>query len=69
MIKAICDKCGKELFIRADDNEETIRNRMAVYEKTTAPLVDFYRERGLIVDVDANGTIEETFLKITELVK
>ncbi len=65
----ICDKCGKELYIRADDNEETIRQRMAVYEKTTAPLVGFYRERGLIVDVDANCTIEETFQKIIELVK
>lgn len=65
----VCDKCGKELYIRQDDNEETIRNRMAVYEKTTAPLVGFYREKGLIVDVDANGTIEETFLKIIELVK
>ena len=42
---------------------------MAVYEKTTAPLVGFYKERGLVVDVDANGTIEETFQKIIELVK
>ncbi len=65
----ICDKCGKELYIRQDDNEETIRNRMAVYEKTTAPLVDYYREKGLIVDVDANGTIEKTFQEIIELVK
>ncbi len=65
----ICSKCGKELFIRADDNEETIRNRMAVYEKTTAPLVDYYKARGLVVDVDANGSIEETFNKIIELIK
>lgn len=65
----VCDKCGAELFIRQDDNEETIRNRMAVYEKTTAPLVDYYKAKGLVVDVDANGTIEETFQKIIELVK
>ena len=42
---------------------------MAVYEKTTAPLVDYYKAKGLVVDVDANGTIEETFQKIIELVK
>ncbi|MBO5775757.1 MAG: adenylate kinase [Clostridia bacterium] len=65
----LCDKCGKELFIRDDDKDEVIRNRMAVYEKTTAPLVDFYKERGLVVDVDANGTIEETFNAIIKLVK
>lgn len=44
---------------RADDNEETIRNRLKVYEEQTAPLIDFYRERGVLVEVDGVGEIDE----------
>ncbi len=65
----VCDKCGKELFIRADDNPETIRARLAVYEKTTAPLVDYYKAKGLVIDVDASISIDETFNQIVKLVK
>ncbi len=64
-----CDKCGQKLFVRDDDKEDIIRNRLAVYEKNTAPLVDFYRERGLLVDVDADRTIDETFKDIIGLLK
>jgi Adenylate kinase (EC 2.7.4.3) len=44
---------------RADDNEETIRNRLKVYEEQTAPLIDLYRERGVLVEVDGVGEIDE----------
>ena len=44
---------------RSDDNEETIRSRMGVYREQTQPLIDFYRGRGLLREVDALGTIEE----------
>lgn len=44
---------------RADDNEETIRNRLDVYEEQTAPLIDLYRERGVLVEVDGVGEIDE----------
>ena len=44
---------------RADDNEETIRNRLNVYEEQTAPLIDLYRERGVLVEVDGVGEIDE----------
>lgn len=64
-----CDKCGQKLFIRDDDKEDIIRNRLSVYEQNTAPLVDFYRERGLLVDVDADRTIDETFKDIIGLLK
>lgn len=43
---------------RADDSEDTIRNRMRVYEEQTRPLLDYYRQRGLVVDVDGGQTIE-----------
>ena len=44
---------------RADDTEETIRNRLEVYEEQTAPLIDLYRERGVLVEVDGVGEIDE----------
>jgi adenylate kinase len=44
---------------RADDTEETVRNRFRVYEEQTAPLVDFYREKGLLVSVNGEGTIDD----------
>ncbi len=44
---------------RADDTEEVLRNRLAVYREQTAPLEDFYAERGLLVDVDGTGSVEE----------
>ena len=51
---------------RSDDNEETIRKRMQVYRKRTQPLIDYYRERGLLREVDALGTIEEIAKRIEE---
>lgn len=49
----VCDVChGKDLYQRADDNEETIKNRMAVYLKNTLPIVDYYNQRGVLVRVD-----------------
>ena len=52
---------------RADDNEATIANRLAVYQTQTAPLIDFYRAQGKVHTVVGNGTIEETSAKITAI--
>ena len=49
---------------RSDDNEETIRNRLRVYDETTRPLLDFYRERQILVDVDGDGPIPEVAARI-----
>ena len=43
---------------RADDNEAVIRNRLAVYQEQTAPLIDYYREKNLLVSVEAHGSVE-----------
>jgi adenylate kinase len=51
---------------RSDDDEETIRRRMEVYRRQTEPLVDYYRERGLVRRVDALGTIDEVEKRIEE---
>ncbi len=58
--EGICDKCGStELFHRADDNEETIRNRLTVYEKNTAPVIGFYADKGLLKRVNGIGKMED----------
>ena len=51
---------------RGDDNDETIRHRMEVYEKSTSPLLDFYRGRGILVEVDGTGTVEEVTDRIRQ---
>ena len=56
----VCDNCGAELYQRPDDNEETVRNRLAVYENQTAPSISHYREKGLIRDIDASVTPDRT---------
>ena len=58
---ALCDKCGGSLVQRADDNEETISTRLEVYQSQTSPVIDFYREQGLLLEVDAGGNIDEVY--------
>ena len=54
----VCDKCGGELFQREDDSEATVRHRLEVYARQTAPLLAYYSERGLLVPVAGEGSIE-----------
>ena len=65
----ICDKCGTALVIRADDREEVVRKRIETYEKQTAPLIKYYRDRGLLREVYASGLIEEIFQRTIEALK
>ena len=51
-VEGKCDKCGGELFQRHDDKEESIMHRMEVYHEQTEPLINFYREKGQITDID-----------------
>jgi adenylate kinase len=55
----ICDKCGGELYQRQDDDESTVLNRLQVYERQTAPLLDYYRERGLLRTVSGEGAVDK----------
>jgi adenylate kinase len=70
-VEGVCDHCGGKLFQREDDRPEAIRVRMATYEKSTRPLMDFYKKRGLLVTVMAGKVPEETFqrtmVKLTAL--
>lgn len=56
-----CKKCGGELIQRADDNEETVKSRLDVYVEQTSPLVDYYEEKGSLVNVDGDGDIVSVF--------
>ncbi len=57
--EGICDKCGKELIQRPDDRPETIENRLTVYQKDTAPLIEFYEKKGLLKRVPCEGEYQE----------
>jgi len=59
-----CTNAGGELIQREDDNEETISNRLDVYRDNTEPLIDFYRERGKLTTVNAEGTIDEVYERL-----
>lgn len=55
----ICDDCGGETYQRDDDNEDTVRRRLEVYAEQTAPIIDYYRRRGLLISINAMGEIDE----------
>ena len=59
--KGICDHCGARLYQREDDHPESIAVRLDAYEKSTAPLIQFYRNRGLLVAIVATGSPAEIF--------
>jgi adenylate kinase len=57
----ICDKCGSELYQREDDKPKAVKERLKVYREKTEPLINYYKEKGLIVDVDGSGSPDEEF--------
>jgi adenylate kinase len=62
--EGVCDKCGGELFQRDDDKEATIKNRLDVYDKSTAPLIEYFRKKGVLKSVMGVGSIDEIFNKV-----
>lgn len=65
-VKDICDACSGPLYQRSDDNEETVKNRMAVYNSSTAPILDYYRKQDKLVSFDGD---KETDVLFDEFVK
>ena len=68
-VEGVCDKCGGRLQARHDDRPETVRARLKVYHEQTDPVVDFYRDRGVLSEIDGTASIEaaaEEILKILE---
>jgi adenylate kinase len=60
-----CRRAGGELLQRDDDKEDTIRNRLQVYERQTAPLIEHYRAKGLLKTVAADGDVEAVYSRLT----
>lgn len=65
--EGVCDRCGSALVQRSDDTRETVENRLAVYEQQTAPLIAYYRQRGLLSDIDGSGAVEQVQQRVVEL--
>ncbi|HUL61520.1 MAG TPA: adenylate kinase [Methanocella sp.] len=65
----VCDACGGELYQRADDREEAIKNRLAVYKKQTQPVLDYYKKKGILIDVDGDREIEEVRADVIHALK
>lgn len=63
-----CDVCGGELVQRQDDREETVRERLRVYNDVTRPLCEYYGSQGILVRIDGSKTVDEVFSRISELI-
>ena len=67
--ESICDACGGELYQRDDDKQDVIENRYSVYDSSTAPLIAFYEERGLLRDVNGARSSDEIFAEIMAILR
>ncbi len=67
--KGRCDVCQGELFQRKDDEQEAIKKRLQAYGQRTKPIISYYKEKGLLREVDCNGEIEENLLNAEEALK
>lgn len=61
-----CDRCSGELYLRDDDKEETIRQRLAVYSEQTEPLIEFYAGSSLVRKIEGTGSIDDIFARVAE---
>jgi len=65
----VCDKCRGKLIIREDDKPETVKKRLEVYETSTAPLIDYYKRKNLLVNIDGSRSIDDVFQDIVDHLK
>ncbi|MGO8678915.1 MAG: adenylate kinase family protein [Limisphaerales bacterium] len=68
-VQGVCDHCGGALYQREDDRSESIRVRMDAYQKSTAPLADYYRDKGLLIPILAEGGPEDIFKRTLKALK
>ena len=65
----VCDACGGETYQRADDSEETMGNRLSVYEAQTKPLIDYYQKSGYYIAIDGSQAIDKVFQDVVDSLK
>ncbi len=68
-IEGVCDVCGGRLVRRDDDNEETVKNRLNVYLEQTQPLIDYYKEKGILKNIDGNRSPDEVYNDIKNILE
>ncbi len=68
-VEGICDNCGGELYQRPDDNEATVSERLAVYEKSTRPLIDYYKASGHFYEIDGDQPMSKVYEDIQAALK
>ena len=67
--EGICDRCGKELILRDDDKPETVQKRLNVYHEQTQPLIDFYKNKGVLKEVDGTVDMNDVFNAIVKVLE
>ena len=67
--EGVCDECGGALIQREDDQEDTARERLEVYRENTEPVIEHFRDEGVLVEVDGEGTPDEVFDEITDVIE
>ncbi|MFC7227568.1 adenylate kinase [Salinirubellus salinus] len=67
--EGVCDECGSDLVQRDDDTEETVRERLRVFDENTQPVIDFYDEQGELVEIDGEGTPDEVWANLEAAVE
>ena len=67
--EGICDICGQELILRDDDKPETVKKRLDVYHDQTQPLIDYYKEEGVLKEVDGTLEMDEVFDEIVKILE
>ncbi|MEH7124709.1 adenylate kinase [Bacillus sp. JJ1532] len=67
--EGVCDRCDGELYQRADDNEDTVKNRLDVNIKQTKPLLDFYETKGYLRNIDGQQEIDKVFSDVDQLLE
>ena len=65
--EGVCDECGGELVQRSDDQKETVESRLTVYEKQTSPLIDYYREKNVLAELNGSGSVDDVQERLVAL--
>jgi adenylate kinase len=67
-VEGICDVCGGELYQRQDDKPDSVRNRLSIYESKTKPIIDYYKGRGVLVNINGMQSFEAVYRDIVKAV-
>ena len=66
--ESVCDNCGGKLYQRSDDNLESFKTRYEMYKEKTEPIIEYYRDKNVIKEVDGDDTVENVFKQVDEII-